>query len=253
VKAKERRNGNAPADVRHVEHLLDDCEVGLDVAYSLLSRITVGPSVGDELDQLRRELAACGWRCLAAAGLIRRTFDCAYMSRIGTLIRTIETPEPAIGFRTWRVYGTDRLLSPVSRDHRMRDHWMPGESFAAYCEALGDGCPHCDCVCGVYAFRDLRHLPSPQPLHVTGAVALWGRIVEHELGFRAEHARPVALCEGYYAQQIADAYDLPVVSRDGLERGAPGRAPGLGPFQDLPARFPRNGADRQHRSAGLSP
>jgi hypothetical protein len=75
VKAKERRNGNAPADVRHVEHLLDDCEVGLDVAYSLLSRITVGPSVGDELDQLRRELAACGWRCLAAAGLIRRTFD----------------------------------------------------------------------------------------------------------------------------------------------------------------------------------
>jgi hypothetical protein len=140
------------------------------------------------------------------------------LSLIGTLIRVIDAPEPVIGFRIWHVYGNDRLLSLVGRNNRMRDHWMPGEDFTAYCEALGDGCPHCDCVCGVYAFRKLRDLPPPPALHVTGAVALWGRIAEHELAYRAEHARPIALCEGYYAQQMADVYGLPALSRENLDR-----------------------------------
>jgi hypothetical protein len=129
------------------------------------------------------------------------------MGRIGPPIQIIETP--VVGFRDWRVYAAGYLRSLVTSEC-----WAPGATFTAHCEQ--PDCPHLDCVCGVHAFRDLSHLASRQGTHVTGAVALWGRIVEHELGFRAQHARPVALGEGYYAQRVANIYGLPVLARESL-------------------------------------
>jgi hypothetical protein len=136
------------------------------------------------------------------------------MTQIGTVIRTIETSEPVIGFRSWRAYEIGDLLSLHSGER-----WVPGVDLTAHCKPHPvHAVPHRDCVCGVHAFRDLCHV-RPQALGtaVTGAVALWGRIVEHELGFRAQHARPVALCESHYAQRVADVYGLPVLSRESLE------------------------------------
>jgi hypothetical protein len=136
------------------------------------------------------------------------------MGQIGPLVRITEAPEPVFGFRAWSVHGTGSLRSRFGAER-----WEPGADFTAHCKAWPDGpCPHCDCVCGVHAFRDLRHLKSWRGgTHVTGAVALWGRIIEHELGFRAEHARPVALIESHYAQRVADVYGLPVLSRESLD------------------------------------
>ena len=62
-------------------------------------------------------------------------------------------------------------------------------------------CPGADrrCRCGIYAFRSeqraLGEAPPPSHWHslwgdytVLGEVALWGKVVEHEHGYRAEHA-----------------------------------------------------------------
>jgi hypothetical protein len=135
------------------------------------------------------------------------------MTQIGPLIRIIDTTEPVIGFRSWRAYEIGDLLSLHSGER-----WMPGVDFTAHCKPHSvHAVPHRDCVCGVHAFRDLCHVtPRALGTAVTGAVALWGRIIEHELGFRAQHARPVALLESYYAQRVADVYGLPVLSRESL-------------------------------------
>ena len=85
--------------------------------------------------------------------------------------------------------------------------------------------PAFDCSCGIYATRNLRDpgrvwRSGPQYAnHVVGAVTLWGRVVEHEWGYRAEHARPVALLEGFGVQTVADAYRVPVLSADELLSG----------------------------------
>jgi hypothetical protein len=143
------------------------------------------------------------------------------MGRIGPLVRIIDAPEPVIGFRIWRVYAAGDLHSGFGRER-----WAPGAGFTAHCKVWLDdqAVPHWECFCGVHAFRDPRHLkswrggaPRRGGTRVTGAVALWGRIIEHELGFRAQYARPVALIESYYAQRVADVYGLPVLSRESLE------------------------------------
>lgn len=51
--------------------------------------------------------------------------------------------------------------------------------------------------CGIYAFRSVSHflsfaLQGYSDL-VWGKVALWGDVVEHELGYRAEHAKLLSL------------------------------------------------------------
>jgi len=56
-----------------------------------------------------------------------------------------------------------------------------------------------DCRCGIHAFRAEQlawHQPPPAPpwhavwgdWTVLGEVALWGKVVEHDDGYRAEHA-----------------------------------------------------------------
>lgn len=57
--------------------------------------------------------------------------------------------------------------------------------------------PHTDCNCGVWGIRDEETLHremgrwDPVVPIAFGRVRLWGRIVEHDLGYRAEYAQPV--------------------------------------------------------------
>jgi hypothetical protein len=137
---------------------------------------------------------------------------------------------PYVGFRHWHVIG-DRLYSigphplddvacPSGSALIGRVEWPITQLTALPCT---DGpAPAFDCTCGIYSTRDLRdpgavwrsgpHYAN----HVIGAVALWGRVVEHEWGYRAQHARPVALLEGFGVQTVADAYGVPVLSADEL-------------------------------------
>ena len=79
-------------------------------------------------------------------------------------------------------------ITPAGKDTR----WQPGESLQACC-------PHrwWECTCGIYAHKTREQAVSTARRRlgtvVIGEVELWGRVVEHELGYRAQYARPSAL------------------------------------------------------------
>lgn len=105
------------------------------------------------------------------------------------------SPSPAIGYRVWE-------LKP-SGFSGVRDVWT-SSSFTATCESDGD-VPHSDgrCAsvafgCGVYVAKDLRTLltsfgVAERDNVAVGAVALTGKVIEHERGYRAEQTRVVTL------------------------------------------------------------
>ncbi|MGO9862337.1 MAG: hypothetical protein ACLPLR_01895 [Terriglobales bacterium] len=109
---------------------------------------------------------------------------------------------PIVGCRVWRWDATG-LKSLNGKP------WSPGQPLAAACGLAGRGTfggreenaksahepPHLDCTCGVYAAKTLRHLCSAgyAKCGIHGEVYLWGTVVEHELGWRAQFAYPRTL------------------------------------------------------------
>jgi hypothetical protein len=55
--------------------------------------------------------------------------------------------------------------------------------------------PQTDCTCGVYAARTIEHLHQCgyKKFGIHGEVYLWGTVVEHERGWRAQFAYPKSL------------------------------------------------------------
>ena len=86
------------------------------------------------------------------------------------------------------------------------ERWLPGQPLAASCrvDAIGSiaglskathnpaELPYFSCTCGVYAARTIEHLRqcSYKKFGVHGEVYLWGKVVEHERGWRAQFAYP---------------------------------------------------------------
>jgi hypothetical protein len=81
--------------------------------------------------------------------------------------------------------------------------------------------PQWDCECGVYGMVDLKQdedlEASPQfyqrgpldrVLRVVGVANLWGHVVQHEHGYRAEYARPVAVLAVPSLTRLRDAEAL---------------------------------------------
>ncbi len=59
-------------------------------------------------------------------------------------------------------------------------------------------CPRSPCGCGIYAVTrlDLEGDPAvylAEGIQVAGSVLLWGRVIQHTSGYRAEYARPLRL------------------------------------------------------------
>lgn len=111
---------------------------------------------------------------------------------------------PVLAWRAWRLKegeaGEAEILTSGGGEE-----WSVEGPIVARCEnaeklALageeGHGpAPVLDCSCGVYCTKTMRHLqgagfPNPE---VYGLLAAWGRIDEHELGYRVQRAYPVAL------------------------------------------------------------
>jgi hypothetical protein len=106
---------------------------------------------------------------------------------------------PLVGYRTWRwdVTGLKSLNG---------EPWLPGRPLAAGCRAAilrtiaglakavhsPHELPHAKCTCGVYAAKNLEHLRQIgyERRGIHGAVSLWGKLVEHKLGWRAQFAYP---------------------------------------------------------------
>jgi hypothetical protein len=108
----------------------------------------------------------------------------------------LATAEPVIAWRAWtltgRSDGSHLLLRPVgSRTHP----WPPLRAARAVCRRGPHfhQAPEITCTCGLHGTHGwdiLRRAKSPA---VLGTVAMWGRVVEHELGYRGEYAYPQRL------------------------------------------------------------
>lgn len=109
---------------------------------------------------------------------------------------------PVVGWRVWR-WDAAKLKSLNG------EPWSPGKALAARCRAVSYGTiigrpetahhahepPQIKCTCGVYAAKDREHLRSMGcPRYaIEGEVYLWGAVVEHKLGWRAQFAYPKSL------------------------------------------------------------
>jgi len=103
--------------------------------------------------------------------------------------------EPVLAWRTWTLAGSSdgsevRLL-PLFGERRPWPLQVPARGS---CSRRGrHPVPGLDCTCGLYATHGLEALRRSRDPAVLGTVALWGRIVEHAAGYRAEYAYPQRL------------------------------------------------------------
>lgn len=142
---------------------------------------------------------------------------------------------PLTGYRAWSVTEAGLLMGC---SHQAP--WPPHAAMQAQCHTAtyfngfgGYGTPHMDadehwipapaphCGCGIYAYKSDEELDEcRQPssylgghdVRVWGTVHLWGRVIEHEDGFRAEYAYPAALHtnDPHMSARLATLYGVKV-------------------------------------------
>jgi hypothetical protein len=130
--------------------------------------------------------------------------------------------EPILGWRMWRVENHEIKTARLARtDLKLcsmfnREAWLPRRPLEASCRRWGPSsfrrhgsAPQSSCSCGVYAHAEIESLlpmwfvtapgflpcagPHENPadsMRVIGEVSLWGRIIVHEDGYRAQYAYP---------------------------------------------------------------
>jgi len=103
-------------------------------------------------------------------------------------------PEALSAWRAWGLAGSrdgsEVHLLPVAGRPRP---WPAAEPARATCRRHHRRVPDLACRCGLHAMRLADPLRRTRDPAVVGTVALWGRIVEHEFGFRAELGYPQRL------------------------------------------------------------
>ncbi|MGC1647738.1 MAG: hypothetical protein WA741_18100, partial [Candidatus Sulfotelmatobacter sp.] len=107
---------------------------------------------------------------------------------------------PIVGYRVW-TWDTTGLKSLCAK------RWHPGQALEARCKASAvvgtiagrtvkandiHDAPEENCTCGVYAAKTFDHFRRGgyERYGIHGEVYLWGKVVEHELGYRAQFAYP---------------------------------------------------------------
>ena len=110
-------------------------------------------------------------------------------------LEVVSTPETIPAWRAWtlsgRRDGSDLLLRPVAGRSRP---WLPRRPAEAACK-MGrmHAAPNVGCTCGLHGTHDIDILRRTKSPAVLGRIAMWGRVIEHELGYRAEFAYPQRL------------------------------------------------------------
>ena len=145
--------------------------------------------------------------------------------------------EPIIGYRIWSIVDkdnhynfTDRLKCSYSI---LNYTWRKGVNRAEckYCDSI----PGFNCCCGFYAFKNLNYLEEDNICigglensvsFIFGEVELFGKIIEHEFGYRAEKANVRKLVktkwfekylsnkENNLIKEIAYYYEVPLINYD---------------------------------------
>jgi len=100
---------------------------------------------------------------------------------------------PVVAYRAW-------LMGPRGLMSLNGEFWHPNQKLQALCRRSVNRHtpPHGGCSCGIYAaksFDQLRGIGYAE-LGVRGEVYLWGTVVEHKLGWRAQFAYPKTLVVG---------------------------------------------------------
>jgi hypothetical protein len=109
--------------------------------------------------------------------------------------------EPILAWRIWRLRAdVDRgVVEPLLESCVYGDLWEPQQTFAAECPDHRR--PASSCGCGVYAvatreaalaWATWAQSALTQPI-VIGQAQLWGRVLPHSVGYRAELAYPYEL------------------------------------------------------------
>lgn len=128
-----------------------------------------------------------------------------------------------MAFRAWEVetvWGAGDRYRLLSLSGYPGDLWPTGAWMEAECDSGCVEIPGDDCSCGIYAAKHRRHLvrlgynrrgSSPR---VIGDVALAGKVVPGEKGWRAERARVVRLYVPYELWELVgplrEDYKIPV-------------------------------------------
>lgn len=124
-----------------------------------------------------------------------------------------EGPAP-VGIRSWQLSISDGLLYPFTRMMRVLqpDPWKTTVAVASC--ARGDRPPCLGHPCGLYAVRPgawdgISFVPDVSvfaSVIVVGVVSLFGRVIEHKDGWRAERARIREVWVPVNAEVCFDAY-----------------------------------------------
>lgn len=134
------------------------------------------------------------------------------------------TDEPILAWRCWFTLATEALLRPI---YKRGLAWKPQEAQAALCADEVHAVPDDACRCGIYSvchpmlLQEVHwdHAPpkgvKPLPgVVVVGQVALWGKVIQHERGWRAQYAYPKQLYaftdDATLAGSLRDRYQIPV-------------------------------------------
>ncbi len=132
--------------------------------------------------------------------------------------------EPLVGWRCWYVLPGEGLLRPI---YKRGLAWKPRQAHEAVCPEEPHDVPADGCKCGIWTVchpmlldeigwtvappRGISKLPG---VLVVGQVALWGKIVEHERGWRASAAYPRHLYaltdDPMVAETLRERYGIPV-------------------------------------------
>jgi hypothetical protein len=143
--------------------------------------------------------------------------------------------EPVMGWRAWRLRRTEEgalRIAPATP----RADWEPGVAQKATCtgahtrmylvfnpELVSEHrSPEVGCTCGFHAVADPRRLRrAGGPVTVVGLAAMWGRVIEHSRGWRAEFIYPARLrlvCSTCLRAGLLPAVPDRVLERDGILR-----------------------------------
>jgi hypothetical protein len=140
--------------------------------------------------------------------------------------------EPIVGWRCWRVLpihtlseGTRYRLCAVGT-YGLPKIWEPRAAVVARCSDFKSRheAPYRWHECGIYAYESeteaeskfasmWAHNAGPGVTWAFGRVSLWGRVIECQLGWRAQFAYPydvAVFTEGKAADAVADEYAIDV-------------------------------------------
>lgn len=138
------------------------------------------------------------WTLLCCAAINNQFMEAQQLYLKEFPIPRSKQTELIMGWRAWRINqnldGSMRLASL----HHSEYEWEPGVvAQVSELDTKKNKSGHSN---GIYAFKNRTHLLTHLEenkdclgTHVIGRVALWGDVIEHELGYRAECAYPYQL------------------------------------------------------------